>query len=215
MTLAVDLGRKATKKREKKTIVIENSTLPGGKQEIDLYSFLACNDFCLLLITFANSLDLEHDRQNVDPDLDTNSLTLLFVLILMKRFLNSYVFIRYICWHCNKNFPRRPTEKAILCLNTDKHTWRASGSIYQHINVKRPAIVCILTCVSMVNFMFFWAYKGFCLKCGETQTCRDFRLLERIFIMLIDSKMPIIVNILTFVNMVNFKLEYVMNISLG
>ena len=97
MTLAVDLGRKATKREKRRQSLKKNSKLPG-KQEIDLYSFLACNDFCLLLITFANSLDPEHDRQNVGPDLDTNSLTLLFVLILMIRFLNSYVFICYICW---------------------------------------------------------------------------------------------------------------------
>ena len=32
-------------------------------------------DFCRLLITFANNLDPEQDRQNVDPDLDPNGLT--------------------------------------------------------------------------------------------------------------------------------------------
>ena len=31
---------------------------------------------CHLLINFANSLDPDHDRQNVGPDLDPNSLTL-------------------------------------------------------------------------------------------------------------------------------------------
>ena len=37
-------------------------------------SFLASDDFCPLLITFANSLDPDQDRQNVGPDLDLNSL---------------------------------------------------------------------------------------------------------------------------------------------
>ena len=32
--------------------------------------------FCCLLITFANSLDPDHDRQNFGPDLDPNCLTL-------------------------------------------------------------------------------------------------------------------------------------------
>ena len=40
-------------------------------------SFLAARNFCGLRITVANSLDPDHDRQNVAPDLDPNSLTLL------------------------------------------------------------------------------------------------------------------------------------------
>ena len=39
-------------------------------------SFLASCDFCRLLITFANSLNSDQDRQNVGPDLDPNRLTL-------------------------------------------------------------------------------------------------------------------------------------------
>ena len=39
-------------------------------------SFIASNDFCLLLITFANSLDLDQDRQNVCHDLNPDFLTL-------------------------------------------------------------------------------------------------------------------------------------------
>ena len=37
---------------------------------------IASSDFYCLLITFANSLDLDQDRRNVGPDLDPNSLTL-------------------------------------------------------------------------------------------------------------------------------------------
>ena len=39
-------------------------------------SFLDSGDFCHLLITFANNLDPDLDRQNVGPDLDPNCLTL-------------------------------------------------------------------------------------------------------------------------------------------
>ena len=39
-------------------------------------SFLANITFCHLLITFANSLDLDQAQQNVGPDLDPNCLTL-------------------------------------------------------------------------------------------------------------------------------------------
>ena len=37
---------------------------------------LASSDFCHLLITFANSLDPDQDRQNVCPGLDPNHLIL-------------------------------------------------------------------------------------------------------------------------------------------
>ena len=39
-------------------------------------SLPASGDFCCLLITFANSLDPDQDRQNVGPDPDPNHLTL-------------------------------------------------------------------------------------------------------------------------------------------
>ena len=38
---------------------------------IALKSFLASGDFCHLLITFANSLELDQDRQKVGTDLDS------------------------------------------------------------------------------------------------------------------------------------------------
>ena len=37
---------------------------------------IASSDFCCQLITFANSLDPDQDRQKVGPDLDPNRLTL-------------------------------------------------------------------------------------------------------------------------------------------
>ena len=39
------------------------------------FALTLCCDFCHLLITFANSLDPDQDRQNVGPDLDPNRLT--------------------------------------------------------------------------------------------------------------------------------------------
>ena len=39
-------------------------------------SFFASNNFCRLLITFANSLDPDQDQHLIGPDLDPNSLTL-------------------------------------------------------------------------------------------------------------------------------------------
>ena len=43
---------------------------------LEFNSFLASSDFCRLLITFANSLDPDHDQQNVCLDLDPSYLTL-------------------------------------------------------------------------------------------------------------------------------------------
>ena len=43
-----------------------NSFIASG----DLNSFIASGNFFRLLITFANSLEPNQDRQNVDPDLD-------------------------------------------------------------------------------------------------------------------------------------------------
>ena len=48
-----------------------------GVRPATVYNSLpACDDFCRLLITFANSLDPDQDRQNVGPDLDLNCLIL-------------------------------------------------------------------------------------------------------------------------------------------
>ena len=43
---------------------------------ISMLESVNCCDFCSLLITFANSLDPDQDRQNVGRDLDPNRLTL-------------------------------------------------------------------------------------------------------------------------------------------
>ena len=50
---------------------MKNVTLGTG-----LIFFLACDESCRLLITFANSLDPDQDRRSVGPDLDPNRLTL-------------------------------------------------------------------------------------------------------------------------------------------
>ena len=40
-----------------------------------LNSFIASDDFCRLLLTFANSLDPDQDQLDIGPDLDPNWLT--------------------------------------------------------------------------------------------------------------------------------------------
>ena len=45
--------------------------------------FLASGDFCCLHIIVANFLDPDQDRQNVSPDLDPNSFTL---IMFQKQF---------------------------------------------------------------------------------------------------------------------------------
>ena len=50
-----------------------------------LNSFLDSSDFCHVLITFANSLDLDQDRKNVSPDLNPNLFDTLIKLILKKK----------------------------------------------------------------------------------------------------------------------------------
>ena len=50
------------------------------KMEVFVFiSFLASGNY-LLLITLANSLDPDQDRQNAGPDLDPNCLTLIVFL---------------------------------------------------------------------------------------------------------------------------------------
>ena len=51
---------------------------------LDVNSFLASGSFCHLLIAFANSLDPDQARQNGEPDLDPNCLTL---MVFLKDFL--------------------------------------------------------------------------------------------------------------------------------
>ena len=57
--------------------------------EIFLNLNLARGYFCSLLIAFANSLEPDQDQQNVGPDLDPNSLTLL--IVILKEFLKKLI----------------------------------------------------------------------------------------------------------------------------
>ena len=43
---------------------------------MDISSFLASGDFCILLMNFANSLDLDQEFQKVSSDLVASVLTL-------------------------------------------------------------------------------------------------------------------------------------------
>ena len=55
----------------------------------DVNSFLASSNFCGLLMTFANRLDLVQDGQFVSPDLDPSCLTL---MLFLKEFFESFNF---------------------------------------------------------------------------------------------------------------------------
>ena len=61
-----------------------------SKVTISFNFFLACGNFCHLLITFANSLTPDQDRQNVGHDLDPNCLTLL--ILFLKDFFEKVNF---------------------------------------------------------------------------------------------------------------------------
>ena len=54
----------------------------------DHFIFLASADVCPLLITFANSLDLDQDRHNVGPDLGPNRLIL---IVFLKEFFEKLI----------------------------------------------------------------------------------------------------------------------------
>ena len=69
-----------------------------------LNQFLACQGFCLLLITIANSLDPDQDWQNVGPDLDPNCLTLW--LCSWRNFSRKVNFEKISRWQQkHENYP--------------------------------------------------------------------------------------------------------------
>ena len=57
--------------------------------EFHILLFLASNNFCRLLITFANSLGPDKDQQNVSPDLD------LILLTFLKEFLKKSILTNF------------------------------------------------------------------------------------------------------------------------
>ena len=78
-------------------------------------SFPASDDFCRLLITFANNLDSDQARQNVGPDLDPNCLALrwyscfFFVFFLLLFFWKKIIIIIIII--IKKKIYRRQKKK--------------------------------------------------------------------------------------------------------
>ena len=51
-------------------------------------SFLASDDFCSLLITFANSLDRDQDQRSIGPDVDP-SKPFDTLIVFLKEFLEK------------------------------------------------------------------------------------------------------------------------------
>ena len=56
---------------------------------VSFKSFRASDNFCRLLITFANSLDPDQDRHTVCPDLDLSHLTL---IVFLKEYFENVDF---------------------------------------------------------------------------------------------------------------------------
>ena len=61
-----------------------------GLSVFRITSFLASCNFCRLLITFANSLDPDKDRQNNGPDLDPKRFDTL--IVFLKEFFEKVNF---------------------------------------------------------------------------------------------------------------------------
>ena len=69
-------------------------------------SFLASGDFFRLLITFANSLDQNQDRQNVCPDLDQGIFLKRFILkksAVNNKSVKNYPACEVLVTLCNKH----------------------------------------------------------------------------------------------------------------
>ena len=56
-----------------------------------LNSFLDSDNICQLLITFANSLDTDQDRQDVGPDLDPSCFKL---IVFLKELLGKNYYVK-------------------------------------------------------------------------------------------------------------------------
>ena len=72
---------------------------------INVNFFHASIDFGLLLITFANSLDPDQDQQNVGPDLDPNSWTLMVFLKVFFEKVNFEISEQTTDFKRMKNYP--------------------------------------------------------------------------------------------------------------
>ena len=59
---------------------------------MNISSFLASGDFCILLITFAKSLDPDQDLQNVSSDLDTGYKHFDTLIVFLKENFENVIF---------------------------------------------------------------------------------------------------------------------------
>ena len=64
------------------------ATMANGRASTDqgFNSLLASDNFCHLLITFANNLSADQAQQSIRPDLDLNCLTL---MVCLKELLEN------------------------------------------------------------------------------------------------------------------------------
>ena len=84
-----------------------------GTNNFMLNSFLASDSFHRLLITFANSLDPDQDRQNVGLDLDPNCLTL-------KEFFSKKFILKKVSRSQQKHKKYPACNELKVCLH---HIW--------------------------------------------------------------------------------------------
>ena len=95
-----------------------------------------------MIIIFANSLDLDQDRQNVGPDLDPNCLTLR-LMVFMKKFSHAKVDFEEKSINDNKimkNYPAcKKTSYSVAMINpfTPSMTRKLPGHNDQGLSVWR------------------------------------------------------------------------------
>ena len=90
-----------------------------------LNSFLANGNFCHLLITFANSLDPDQDRQDVGPDLDSSCFTL---IMFLKEFFGEKLFYKK-CVDDSKFMNNYAACKELTIIKKKNRTNRLAESI--------------------------------------------------------------------------------------
>ena len=87
---------------------------------LSLNSFLADDDHCRLLITFANSLDPDQVRQKVSPDLDPKPLG--FLIAFLKELFEKNNFDK-------KSTDNKSMENCPACKDTSLHSIDVYGPL--------------------------------------------------------------------------------------
>ena len=73
----------------------------------------ASGNFCRLLITFANSLDPDQARQNVEPDLDPKSKLFDTLMVFLKDFFKKKLILKKRIHRRQKSMQNYPACKEL------------------------------------------------------------------------------------------------------